>query len=156
MDDSTDVDLVDVPPIGSPDRFQITVKQLWRAGQPHSDAENEDIGNAANDSDYPDGPLQLLPFPSGGFRRLKPLTLDTNLPPPFLLSPGYPSTAGSTLSPSSYTPDYFDIRDESLLPPAKLDDDMRFRPYPHFSIYVCEIPIVNSAANLPPQSFTGS
>lgn len=149
MDDSTNVNLVDVPPIGSPDSFQITVKQLWRTRERHSDAEKEDTGNVANDANCRHGSPQWLPHPSQGFRRLKHLTLDTNLPPPFFYSPGYPSTVEGTPSPSSYAPNYLDLGGESLLPPAKVDDDMRFHHYPHLSIYVREIHLVNSATNLP-------
>ena len=156
MDDSTSVDFVDVSLIGSPDRFQVAVKHLWRTGQPHSDDEKEDTETLADDSKSRHGSPQWLPRPSKGFRRLKPLTVDTNLCPPFLVSPGHPSTTGSAPSPSSYTPDYFDICGESLLPPLKVDDDMGFHHYPHLSIYVREIPLMNSITNLPPQSLTGS
>lgn len=150
MDDSPSVDFVDVSLIGSPDRFQVAVKHLWRTGKPHSDDEKEDTESVTDDSNSRHGSPQWLPRPSKGSRRLKPLTVDTNLSPPFLLSPGYPSIAGSTPSPSSYTLDYFDLRSESLLPLPKVDDDMRLHHYHHLSIYVREIPLVNSITNLPP------
>ncbi|KAF9654220.1 hypothetical protein BDM02DRAFT_58716 [Thelephora ganbajun] len=132
MDDDTNVDLVDESPITISDRFQITVKRLWGTGEPHSDAENGDNGNPANDSNYrPGSPSpQWLPYPPKGFRKLKPLTLDTNLPPPFLLSPGYPSIIESTPSPSSYILNYSDLDSKSLLPLAKADDNMRLHRYP--------------------------
>jgi len=151
MDDSTNVELVDVSPIGSPDRFQVTVKHLWRTGEPHHDPEDEDTGDVVDDSNYCHGPHRWLPHPSGDLRMLKPLTLDANLPPPFD-SPGYPSTIESTPPTSSYTPDYFDLGGKSLLPPAKVDDDMRFCHYPHLLICVREISLLNSAIDSPPQS----
>ena len=136
MDDSANADLVDVSPIGSPDRVQITLKQLGSARQPPSDAGNEDGGNVVADFNNHQGSPRWLPRPTRGSRRLKPLLLDINSSPPFLLSPGYPSAAESTPSPSSYTPDYFDIRGEGLLPPAEVYDDMRFHHHPPLLIYV--------------------
>lgn len=150
MDDGASVDLVDVSSIDGPDRLQVTVKQLWRTEQPHSDAENENSGDVVDDSNYRYGSPQWLPHPSRGSRRLKPLTLDTNLLPPFLLSPGYPYTAENVSSPFPYTPDYFDIRGEGLLLPSKFDDDMWFDNCPHLLIHVREISLVNSTTNLPP------
>ena len=125
-------------PIGSPDRFQNPAKQLWRIGGAHGDAENEETGNPTGDPNYRHGSLQWLPHPSRGLRRLKPLTVDTNSPPLFLYSPGYPLSVKGTPSPSSDTPDYFDLGSESLLPPTKVDDNMRFRRCPHLLIYVRE------------------
>jgi len=148
MDDSANVELVDVSPIGSPDHFQVTAKHLWRTGEPHRDPESEDIANVADDSNFCRGPHRWLPHPSGDLRMLKPLTLDTNLPPPFD-SPGYPSTIESISPPSSYTPDYSDLRGESLLPPVKVVDDMQFRHYPDLLICVREISLVNSTINSP-------
>lgn len=148
MDDNTAADLVDVSLIGSPDRVQIPVKQLWKTGEPHSD---EDTGNVADDSNYCRGLNQWLPHPSRGHRRLKPLILDTNLPPPFLHSPGYPSTVESTPSSSLYTPEYFDPGGMSLLPPVGVDNKLQLHHCPHPSIYVREIPLVNSVVNLPSQ-----
>ena len=135
MDDSASVDLIDVSPIGNPDHFRITVKQLWRAEQPHSDAENEGTGNVANDSPiHRRGSPQRLP-PSRGSRRLKRLTLDTGTPSPSS-SPGYPSPAESPPSPSLYSPDYFDVRTENLLRPTKVEDDMWLRRSPSLLIHV--------------------
>lgn len=155
MDDSASVDLVDVSPIGSPDHFRITIKQLWRAEEAHSDAENEDTGNVADG--YPNhrrGSPQRLP-PSRGSRRLKPFAVDTGTPPPSL-SPGYPLPAESSPSPSSYTSDYFDFRTESLLQPTKVEDDMWLRGSPRLLVYVREVPLMNSTANLFFQLQTGS
>ena len=148
MDDSASADLIDVSPIGSPDRVQITVKQLGSTGKPHSDAGNEDGGNFLADSNNRQGSSRWLPRPSKGFRRLKPLPLDPNLSPPFLLSPGYPSATESAPSPSSYTLDYFDIRGEGLLPPAEAYDDMRFHHYPPLLIYVRTIFLRKSSHQL--------
>ena len=137
MDDSADVDLVGAPPIGNPDRFQVSLKQLWRTGGPHD-------SGAENDADSCNGSPQWLPHPSRNIRRLKHLTLDTNLPPPLLYSPGYPSTVkGTPLSSRAF--DYFDLGGESLLPPAKVDDEMGF---PNLLIYVREVPLVMSTTEL--------
>jgi len=138
MDDGANVDLVGVSPIGrGPDRFHISVKQLWRTGEAHdSDAEND--ANSCH------GSPQWLPHPSHNLRRLKRLTLDTNLPPPFVFSPNYPTTVNSTPLSSSHTFDYFDLGGESLLPPAKVEGDMGF---PHLLIYVREVPLAESATD---------
>ena len=141
MDDSANVDLVDVSPIGSPNHFLITTKQLWRGGESHSDDEAEDVGNAADESTYQHGSSQWLPRPLRGFRRLKPLTLEINLPPPFLHSPGYlPIVEITPPPPLSYSPDYFDLSGKSPLELAEVDDNIRFQHYPHLSIYVGRVP----------------
>lgn len=135
MDDDANVDIVDASPIGR--GVQISVKQLWRTGEAHdSDAENG--ANSCHESP------QWLPHPSHNLRRLKHLTLDTNLPPPFVVSPNYPTTVNSTPLSSSHPFDYFDLSGEGLLPPVKVDEDMGF---PHLLIYVREVPLVESAAD---------
>jgi len=144
MDDSADVDPLDVSPISSPGCFQITGEPLWGTGEPHSDTEKDATGNGADNSNYRHGSPRWLPY-----GRLKPLTLDTNLPPPFLYSPGYPSTVGNTPSPSSYTSDYFDLGSQNLLPPTKVNEDMRLHRCPHPLVYVRKIPPVNPAISLP-------
>ena len=138
MDDSASVDLVGASPIGgSPDRFQISVEQLWRTGEPH-DSDTENDANSCH------GSPQWLPHPSHNLHRLKRLTLDTNLPPPFVFSPNYPTTVNSTPLSSSHTFDYLDLGGESLLSPAKVEEDIRF---PHLLIYVREVPLVESATD---------
>ena len=152
MDDGTNLDLVDISPIGSPDHAQITIEQQWRGGDPYSDDEAEEAANVAVDFEYDRGSPQLLPYLRGGlFRRLKPLNLDTNLSPPFLCSPGYPSTIDGTPSPLSYTSDYFDPDDESPSPPTKSDDNIWFHHYPDILIYVRKITPSNPTTNLYPQ-----
>ena len=135
MDDSANEDLVGASTIGrGPDRFHISAKQLWRTGEPHdSDAEGDT--NSCHKSP------QWLPHPSHNLGRLKHLTLDTNLPPPFVFLPNYPTTVNSTPLSSSHTFDYFDLGGESLLPPAKVEEDMGF---PHLLIYVRKVPLVES------------
>ena len=138
MDDSANVDLIDASPIGGgPDRFQISAEQLWRTGEAHdSDAENG--ANSCHGSPH------WLPHPSHNLRRLKHLTLDTNLPPPFVFSSNYPTTANSTPLSSSHPFDYFDLGGEGLLPPAKVAEDMGF---PHLLIYVRKVPLVEPVTN---------
>lgn len=146
MDDDTNVDLVDVSPIGSPYHSQITINQEW-GGDPHSDDEREDAVNIAVDFEYGHGSPQLLPDPPRGLRRLKSLALDADPSPPFLYSPSYPSSIEGTPSPLSYTSDYFDLDASGSQPPTKFDDNIRFHPYPHILIYVRRITLLNPTPN---------
>lgn len=154
MDEGASADPVDVcmSPIGSPDHFQITKEQLWRRGEPHSDDETDDTGDVSGDSKcHNRGSPQWLPHSQRGPRRIKPLTVDTNLPLPFLCSPGYPSTIEGTPSPLSYNPSYFDP-DEILLPCTKVDDDMWFRYYANPSTHVREFFLLKSTTSSHPRS----
>ena len=151
MDDGADVDLVDVSPIGSPSyHSQITMEQQWRGEEPDSDEEIEDVANIAAHPKYNNGSPPLLPHLQRGFRRPKPLTLDPNLSPPFLYSPGYPSTIEGTPSPLSYASDYFDIGENSPLPPTKPDDTMWFNPYPGLLVYVRKLTLLDFTIDLHP------
>jgi hypothetical protein len=147
MDDDTNVDLVDVSPIGSPDHSQITINKEWGGGS-HSDDETEDAANIAVDFEYHHGSPRLLPDPQRGLRRLKPLALDASLSPPFLHSPSYPSSIEGTPSPLSYTSDCIDLDSNSPLPPTKFDDDIWFHPCPHILVYVRKIALFNSTPDL--------
>lgn len=149
MDDGPSADLVDVSPIGSPDRFRLIVEQRWRTEEPQSDAESEGTSNIAGDANHRRGSPRWLPRPLRGLRGLKHLTLDIDSPPTFPYSPGYPSIVESAPSSSPCTPDYFDLGGDILLPPAKFDDNMRFHRFPHLSIHVRGIYLVNPAPSLP-------
>lgn len=155
MDEGASADPVDVctSPIGSPDHFQITKEQLWRRGEPHSDDETDDTDDVSGDSKYHNrGSPQWLPHSQRGPRRIKPLTVDTNLPLPFLCSPGYPSIIEGTPSPLSYNPSYFDPDDEILLPRTKVDDNMWFRYYANPSTHVREFFLLKSTTSSHPRS----
>lgn len=136
MDDGASIDLLDLPPIGSPDHSQITIKQKRIEGELHSGDETEDAANISVDSEYHRGSPRLLPHPRSGFRRCKPLSLDTTHTPPLLHSPDYPSTTEGTPSPLSCTSDYLYLDDNSPLQPTKFDDNTRFHRYPNILIYV--------------------
>lgn len=132
MDDSANVDLADTSPIGRPDRFHITVKQLWRTGETFADAES--------DANCHHGSPQWLPHPTHNLQRLKHLTLETNLSHPFLYPSDLPSTVGNTPLSHPHPFDYSCLSDESLmLQFSKVDGDIRFHHHPHPSIYVREI-----------------
>lgn len=145
MDDGANMDLVDVSPIGSPDHFRIPTKQLWGGREPHSDDETDGTDDAADNPEYHNEPPQWLPHSRRGFQRIKSLTVDTSLSPPFPSSSGHPSTAEGTPSPLSSTSDYFDLDDSSS--PLPIDETMRFQYYPNLNIYVRETLLSDSATS---------